>query len=195
MRRSVVVTLLLATASCSSRGRETVPDVPAPVGSALSLDIQLVQDDWVVRVNRPAMVALFEIVPNRGAGLLFPEPGREDGKLAPGSTRVFAAERRLILAQRTRYLRPWNAGGLDHYRSTVVDQATGPTVVIGIACECQLRLDALSQPDGPREVLGTFNRLDPQFAARDLAEAVLPSEGVNWTTARYEYSSGGPSAR
>ena len=69
-----------------------------------------------------------------------------------------------------------------------MDEASGPTVVVGVACECELRLDDLSKPDGPRIVLESFNRLDPLFAAQALTAAVLPSSDVSWTTARYEYA-------
>jgi len=188
MNRFLLFAFSCGVIGCASPPPAFIPEDPAPAAVALAMEIEMIQDDCTVRVNRPAQVALFEIVPGQGAGLLFPDPSREEGKVNAGTTRVFAGERRLILQHRNRYLQPWNAGGLVGRRSTVVDQATGPTVIVAVACECDLKLDALLAPDGPRTVLESFNRLDPLFAAEALTEAVLPSPDVSWVMARYEYS-------
>lgn len=201
MNRFFLPLVLIGALGCASPPPAYVPEDPAPPGTNLAMEIQVIKGDWIVRVNRPAAVALFEIVPNQGVGLVYPEPSVESGNLDPGSTTVRVVDRRLLLLHRTRYLQPWNAGGIirprrtvveedpgdQMRRGTVVDQATGPRVIVGIACECEMDLEAVIPPDGPRTLVGPFNGLNPHYAAETLVAAILPSMDVSWTMARYEY--------
>jgi hypothetical protein len=89
------------------------------------------------------------------------------------------------------------------HRAAYLDRASGPLggqpmaavirgtrgMVIGIACACELRLDELGTPDGPRRLLGPFAGLTSEEAIPKILASVLPenpgTEGADWVMARW----------
>jgi hypothetical protein len=144
----------------------------------------------MVHTNRPVSVALFEILPNRGVGLLYPDPARDDGRLLAGTTRLATATGRVILRHRSAYLSPRGTGGLVGNRNLDLNQENAPITVVAIACDCTLRLDELAQPGGPSDVLGPFAGLNTPGAVAGLVEAILPSPDVEWISTRHFLGTG-----
>ncbi len=164
--------------------------VPAPADTPttprdLSIRIEPLTSGWVVHTNRPASVALFEIVPNRGAGLLFPDPAHQDGHLGAGSTRIVTEIGTVIRRHRSAYVPQRGGGGLVGSQNLDLFEANTPRVVVAVACECSLNLADLALPDGPAKVLGSFAAIDAQSAATRLIQAVLPSGDVTYALDRY----------
>ena len=176
---------LLGAMGCAAAEME-----PNPAGDDLSVWIEPYTGGWIVRTNRPASVTLFEILPNRGVGLLFPDPAREDGHLSAGNTRIATETGGLIMAHRARYEGVTRGSG--SLRRTITE--TYPRQVLAIACECILNLGDLTKPDGPTNLFGPSPGASPQSAAVRLIGAVLPSPDEPYAIARYETgrrSSGG----
>ena len=79
---TVIATLALALAGCSS-GVTVVRQPPAPgpvpvVIEALEVDIARPHNGKLfVQTNRPAYVAIFEIIPERGVTLVYPVSTRQ----------------------------------------------------------------------------------------------------------------------
>ena len=183
MARRLVVALLVGAMGCASASQEP-NDGPAPPGDGLNVEVEALMSGWVVHTNRPASVALFEIVPNRGAGLLYPDPNKDREGVVDGSLRVTGTGG-VILRHRSAYAAKVGGGGLVGSQNLDLMAANTPTLVFAVACECDLNLAGLERPDGPVDLLGPFASLDAQTAARKLVEAVLPSADVIYTTSRY----------
>ena len=143
-------------------------------------------------MRRPiSLVAFFEIWPNRGVGLLFPDPAREDGRLQAGVTRLATETGPVLLRHRAAYLSPRGTGGLVGNSNLRLNQENAPITVVAIACECTLTLNKVAQPGGPQDVLGPFAGLNTPTAVAGLVEAIVPSPDENWISTRYFQGTGG----
>lgn len=191
MSRAFSLFALIGVLGCASSGPAYVPAEPAPEGARLTLVIEPDHNGWVVHTNRPVSVALFEVLPNRGVGLLYPDPSREEGELGAGVTRLDTGAGGLILRHRAAYLDPLGTGGLVGNQNLRLSEANAPITVVAFACECSLRLDALAEPGGPRELLSSFSGLNVPTALAELREVILPSPDVNWTSTQYYLNPGG----
>jgi hypothetical protein len=187
----VVGAIALLAGACASGGPAYQPAEPDPEGAPLHLRIEPDHNEWAVHTNRPVSVALFEIVPNRGVGLLYPDPSREEGRIGAGVTWLVTETGSVILRHRAAYLSPTGTGGLAGNQNQRVHEANAPITVVAFACECTLNLDTLAEPGGPREVLGVFAGLNVPTAVAGLKQEILPSTDVNWISARYQLVPGG----
>jgi hypothetical protein len=126
-------------------------------------------------VNRPAHVAVFEIVPGRGSSLVYPNPGigRMDGFVFGGSHHLGWGRR-------------YNAG---HYLPASHAMSAGPRFFFLVASEEPLDLDPIGAFG-----MGLHGSLGMQFASLNayssmerLATLVLPStaDDGSWTTDLY----------
>jgi len=188
----IIPALLLAgSAGCASGGPSYEPADPDPEGAPLSLRIEPDHNGWAIHTNRPVSVALFEILPNRGVGLLYPDPARDAGRIGAGVTWLVTGTGSVILRHRAAYLSPRGTGGLVGNQNQRVNEANAPITVVAFACECTLNLDTLAEPGGPREVLGVFAGMNVPAAVEGLRKEILPSGDVNWISARYLMGQGG----
>lgn len=191
--RPVVLGALAAgVLGCASGGPTYAPAEPDPEGAPLTLLIEPAHSGWAVHTNRPVSVALFEILPNRGVGLLYPDPNREEGRLGAGVTWLVTGTGSVILRHRAAYLSPRGTGGLVGNQNQQVNETNAPITVVAFACECTLNLDTLAEPGGPREVLGVFAGMNVPTAVAGLQKEILPSTDVNWISTRYLMGQGGP---
>jgi hypothetical protein len=175
-----MVALAVGLSACGSSGVAHT-DAPAPEGADLGITLERVPSGWMVHTTRPASVALVEIVPNRGAGLLFPDPLTGEGRLEAGTTRIVTKMGRVIGRHREAYLNEAGTVGMwGRDRRAIEDlyASNAPPTVVAIACECALRLDALASPSGPSELLGPFASISAGSATQRLVAAVLPAQDV-----------------
>lgn len=117
----------------------------------------------LVNTSRPAHVAIFEIVPGRGVGLLYPAYRGENNYLAGGLNNVFMSRSRLYYS----YFQP----------APFASRAGGPRYLYMIASDAPLRLSGLvSAPGALRRDLGMarFAANSPYGLMEDLADLVLP---------------------
>jgi hypothetical protein len=191
MIRAAFVLALLGGVGCASSGLVHIPEEAAPDGVTLSLDIEPYHNGWQIHTNKAVSVALFEIYPNRGVGLLFPDPAKGEGEIGAGITRVQTGTGRIILRHRAAYLSPRGTGGLVGNRNLTLNQENAPITVVAIACECALDLEDLAEPSGPRDILGPFAGMNVPSASTKLLETVLPSPEENWVSTRYFLGMGG----
>lgn len=181
-RRAAMLTVAAAFGCASSAA---APGDTTAVPAELRVQIEPLTSGWLVHTSRPASVALFEIVPNRGAGLLFPDPARDDGHMDAGSRRIVTEIGSVIRRHRAAYLTQRGGGGLVGSQNLELFESNTPRVVVAVACECSLNLTDVARPNGPSEVLGPFVTIDAQTAATKLVQAVLPSGTVTYTVDRY----------
>ncbi|MEW5931537.1 MAG: hypothetical protein AB1941_29060 [Gemmatimonadota bacterium] len=127
----------------------------------------------MVSVNRPAHVAIFEIIPGRGVGLLYPAYRGERNYLYGGLNSIFLSQSRGYYS----YFQP----------APLFARASreGPRYLYMIASDAPLRLGSyLGAPGALRRELGLtrFASHSPYALADDLADLVLPY-GVagDWT--------------
>ncbi len=185
MRFVSAAVVALAVVGCAGGSSGAADPSAASPSADFSIQIEPLSSGWVVHTSRPASMAMFEIVPGRGAGLLYPDPGRDDGHLDAGSNRVVTEIGSVIARHRASYLSQRGGGGLVGSSNVDLYEANDPTVVVAIACECELDVSQLAQPDGPSEVLGHFASVNSRTAVDRLVRAVLPSGDVRWVMDRY----------
>ena len=177
----VVATAMVV--GCASSASESM-DSPAAAASELTVSIEPHSNGWFVHTSRAASIAVFEIVPNRGVGLVYPDPSREDGQVSAGSTRITETGA-VIRRHRAAYLSPVGTGSLDAAQISSARNSTGAREVVVIACECSLDLEQLSTTRGPAEVVGSFASVDAPSAGARLIRAVLPPGTATYAVDRY----------
>lgn len=181
MRRFSVPLAVLALVGCGSP-RSVPPVAVAPSSDELSITIERVPAGWLIHTNRRASVAMFEILPNRGVGLLFPDAAEAESWVEAGSTRITTHAGGVVIGRhRAAYLPvPGTVGLWGRDREAVEDLYEGntPRTVVAIACECTLRLSDLAEGDGPSRLLGPFAAVTAGSATPRLISAVLPSPDV-----------------
>lgn len=165
----------LVVAGCASTGVDT-EEIAIPAG--LSIQIEEEHGGFLINTDVPASVAVFEIVPGRGAALLYPDLEQTDGRLDAGPTRIAPLTGGMILRHRAQY------ANIQQSRSGI-QNLNEPAMVVAIACECDLQLTRMSESDGPRAVLGPFASVNTRTAAQKLAEAILPYPEAEWYMDRY----------
>ncbi len=162
MQRTLLAAALVASipACAVPRSAELEPSrVPLQATIVAPID-----RGFLLHVNRPAHVALFEVVPNQGVSLIYPWLIREDQPLESGS--VFALEA------------PLNPGRW-LYRNVaspygVVSQ---PRFIFLVASEAPLPIHSLQgSPSSLRKTLGysMFTSMNPYKVMDRLAEEVVP---------------------
>lgn len=186
-----VAGLTWGLAGCATGGRTYEPAEPDPEGAPLRIRIEPDHNGWAVHLNRPASVALFEILPNRGVGLLYPDPSAGEDRLGSGVTWLVTGTGSVILRHRAAYLSPRGTGGLVGNQNQRLNEANAPITVVAFACECDLNLETLAKPGGPREVLGVFAGMNVPAAVAGLQKEILPPGDVNWVSDRYLMGQGG----
>lgn len=189
--RTTLALTLLGVFACASSGLVHIPEEAAPDGVTLSLEIEPYHNGWQIHTNKAVSVALFEIYPNRGVGLLFPDPAKGEGEIGAGITRVLTGTGRIILRHRAAYLSPRGTGGLVGNRNQALNEQNAPITVVAFACECDLNLEELAAPGAPEDVVGPFAGMNVPSAASKLLEAILPSPDESWVSTRYFLGMGG----
>lgn len=178
-----IVWLLLGIGLLACGAKEGARGVaPRAANEPLSLFLEPRSAGWFVAVNDSVQVAIFEILPTIGAGMVYPSSPSKADWLEPGSHTLLT-----------------RGGVIRRHRAAYLDRASGPLggppmaavvrgtrpVVIGIACACELQLDDLGQPGGPREILGPFAGLNAEEAVPEILASVLPADGdPEWVMAR-----------
>ncbi len=158
MRKILALLLLVPLASCalnSTPARTAVHDAPLtagifPLGGQISFNI-----------SRPAYVAIFEVVPGRGVGLMYPSVAIQDRQLTAGFHQPFF--------------------GLSDFRwgylpaLPVYNLVEGPRILYMVASERPLDLDRLIQyPTALRSELGLARFASHQpFSTIDDLDAML----------------------
>jgi len=121
-------------------------------------------------LNRPAHVALFEVVPGRGVGLLYPSGSFETRTLSSG----------------VHLARTYNTFFRGSYLPVATSLGTQPRYILLVASERPLRLEEIQRsPERLRSMLGLqhFASYNPYNTMERLAESVLPAAiGDDWTT-------------
>ena len=140
------------------------------------LRARLVQSgNLAVRLNRPAYAAVFEIIPGRGVGLVYPTSGAADSYLTSGVTSL------------------WTRTS-NFYRSAYLDDpfgysTDGPRYYYLIASDRPLRVGHFARsPMALRTTLGfqRFGSWNPYNLMDELANEVLPNvPDGNWDTDLY----------
>lgn len=170
MRALSTLALLAVLSSCAA-----LPEPPAggfdPAvyeGRPLRARIVNAGGQLLVNTSRPAHVAIFEIVPGRGVGLLYPAFRGENNYLPAGLNSVFLSRSRLYYT----YFQP-SPG------------RSGPRYLYMIASDAPLRLSGLvSAPGALRRDLGMarFAAYSPYGLMEDLADMVLAYGAAgDWT--------------
>ncbi len=128
------------------------------------------------QLNRPAYVAIFEVMPGRGTSLVYPYPGSGRSSGYAFSGRAHLGSQRF--AGRDIYLPTYGHGVLQ-----------GPTFYLLIASEQPMNLDRLGAYGmGLRSALGNhWAAYSPYQTMERLAETVLPSmaDDGSWTSDLY----------
>lgn len=124
-----------------------------------------------VRLNRPAHVAIFEIVPGRGVGLSYPRFGRESEYLPSGFS----------------YVQSRGASRYDWYQASASYGRfrNEPRFYLLVASRRPLRTDRFRAGGALRSVLGlsSHSTLDYRTVMSDVVEAVVPYQhDDDWTT-------------
>ena len=132
-------------------------------------------NNLAVQLNRPAYVAVFEILPGRGVGLVYPTVGRADGFMSSGYIPLW---------------RPSNFYQASYLPDAFGYTAQGPRYLLLIASDQPLRVERfVSSPMALRSTLGfqRFASWNPHSLMDDLAEAVLPAmvDDNSWTSDVY----------
>ncbi|MET0400012.1 MAG: hypothetical protein ABW277_24695 [Longimicrobiaceae bacterium] len=127
----------------------------------------------MVNTNRPAHVAIFEIYPGRGVGLLYPAYRGERNYLSGGLNSIFLTQSRSYYS----YFQP-----APFFASA---SRGGPRYLYMIASDAPLRLGSfLGAPGALRRSLGMsrYASGNPYGLMEDLAELVLPyGEAGDWS--------------
>lgn len=132
-------------------------------------------DNLAVRLNRPAYVAVFEILPGRGVGLVYPTAGQADGFMSGGFIPLW---------------RPSNFYQASYLPDAFGYTAQAPRYLLLIASDEPLRVERFARsPMALRSTLGfqRFASWNPYSLMDDLAEAVLPAmvDDNSWTSDVY----------
>jgi hypothetical protein len=142
---------------------------------SVPLRAEIVQSggNLAVRLNRPAHVAIFEIVPGAGVGLTYPAFSREASYLPTGFS--------YLSNQRPRYY-DWY-----HNASGLASRTRGePRFYFLVASRRPLNVDRFQRSPGAlRTVLGlnAYSALNHRTVMNDLVDAIVPYQGDDdWTT-------------
>jgi|GEM_PF-1427149 len=131
--------------------------------------------DFSVDLNRPAYVAVFEILPGQGVGLLYPRYEREDAYFPAGLSS-------LDLRHAARDYN-WYSGSMSAARYS----RSEPRSYFLVASKRPLRISRFQRGGGGalRSVLGlsAYGAVDQQAVMNDLVGAIVPDQPAeDWTT-------------
>lgn len=171
MRRPLaVLAVSLLLAACA--GRAGPPSGASPESRPLHARILPGHDGLAFSLNRPAHVAVFEVVPGRGVGLVYPSYPAQDEMLSSGFHRP------LLSGSQFRWA----------YLSTPVSP-NQPRYLYLVASERPLDIDAfVHSPTALRSTLGVrrFAAWDPYALLDELDALVVPASlPADWTSDLY----------
>lgn len=172
MRALPSLGLVALLSACAAQPAYT-PSDPYPVEAAYSTPIRArivdVSGRISITTNRPAYVAIFEVVPGQGVGLLYPAYRGERNRLSSGYST-------LMISQSRSYYSYFQAGPANR---------RAPRYLYLIASDTPLRLSHLvGQPGALRRTLGltSYASSNPYGVMSELQGLVLPyGESANWT--------------
>lgn len=177
MRRSIATLLIpLATlAACATAGGAPGPltgdvgRVSATYSNPMHVRLYEEGSGLVVRVNRPAHTAIFEIFPGQGIALVSPDFGHRE-LLPAGSTRLFASQLRH---------RFWSYDNVRSNPYALAAVYSQPRHLLVIASEKPLQTERFRRSPGMlRRALGTasYTSLNSRRVVDDVLAAVVPSQ-------------------
>lgn len=173
-RRLALLPLLLVALPACAGGLAPPADGPdVYYESSAPLRARLVDavGGLAIQTSSPAHVAVFEVVPGRGMGLMYPAYGRERSHVADGFFRL-----------PRNHLRPYTW----HYASDVAYSPMGPRYYLLVASRAPLRVQRFQDdPGAMREWFGLrrFAALNPRPAMDELVETVVPPQAdEDWDT-------------
>ncbi len=175
MRRLVLLAmLLLPLAGCAGMMESLARGYPADDSWSRPLRARLHHGTGGLGIDlsSPAYVAVFEIVPGRGAGLFYPAYSDEASRFSSGFSHVLVA-------------------GPRHYdwyfrRNPASFAVSGPRHYLLVASRSPLRLDGLlDRPSALRSMMGysRFSRMNADETMDDILSLVVPNVGDDdWTS-------------
>ena len=175
MRALSTLAVVALLSSCAALPAPPTPGMdPAQYdGSPLRARIVNGGGRLMVNTNRPAHVAIFEIHPGRGVGLLYPAYRGERNYLSGGLNNIFLTQSRNYYS---------------HFQPApffASESRDTPRYLYMIASDAPLRLGSfLGSPGALRRELGTsrYAGMNPYGLMEDLAGLVLPyGEAGDWT--------------
>jgi hypothetical protein len=174
MQRTLFAAALAAsTAACAVPKAAELEPGRVPLQASI---VAPIDRGFLLSVNRPAYVALFEVLPNQGASLIYPWIIRQEQPLESGS--VFALEA------------PLNPGRW-LYRSigSPYAFASQPRFIFLVASEAPLPIHSFQEsPVALKKTLGytTFTSMQPYKVMDRLAEEIVPVQSDDeWSTDVY----------
>ncbi len=168
--------LALTLSACALPGASSSYGYAGPEARYQPLRARIVpHGNLAVQLNRPAYVAVFEILPGRGVGLVYPTSGQGDSYRSSG------------------FLPLWRPNNF--YQASYLPDVSGytaqaPRYFLLIASDQPLRVSQFARsPMALRSALGfqRFASWNPYSLMDDLAEAVLPAmvDDESWTSDVY----------
>ncbi len=149
-------------------GRDRWDDYDAPLHARLEEN----GSGLGIRLNRPAHVAIFEIVPGAGVGLLYPGYSREAAYLSSGFSYV---------SGRTSRRYDWYNASYNHSRLG----RNEPRFYLLVASRRPLRTERFHSGGSLRSVLGlsSYSTVNYRTVMNEVVEAVVPYQhDDDWTT-------------
>jgi hypothetical protein len=175
MRRLLTALLLAAPlGGCAlqpgPRSGRAIRDVP--LQARIVPDFGGRQQGLAFTLNRPAHVALFEIIPGRGVGLMYPSLGRESDPLPSGF------HRSILGAQNVRWA---------YQQGLAPSSRTQPRYYYLVASEWPLNTDRfVGSPAALRSALGLrFASYSPSNVLEEIDRVIAPGVQGEWTSDVY----------
>lgn len=171
MQRILLAAVLTASMSACAVPRATELE-PARVPLQATIVAQI-DRGFLLSVNRPAHLALFEVLPNQGASLIYPWMVQEQQPLESGSIFAFEA--------------PLNPGRwLYRTNGSPYAVVSQPRYIFLVASEAPLPVRSFQQsPAGLRKTLGysMFTSMNPYKVMDRLTEEIVPLQSDDeWST-------------
>lgn len=174
---TIAAILLLAGCAGPPALEAPAPEEAAVAPSSDALDARFIRSDdggFVFRLNRPAHIALFEVVPDRGIALVHPAHEGQARKQPPGN-RWLKVRRTSVNKQRDWYFA--ESPGMLNQETPDVLKSQG--MLFLVASEEPIDLSKIAAAGGIRNAIDDPAARHPYRATEQLIDVILPerSEG------------------
>ncbi len=181
MRQWLAAALALTVAACAAPSRPTLgaaPDMSAPLDARI---FPPYYGSAPVQLSKPAYVALFEVIPGRGAALLYPQAGNGFQQVTESWVPIrYSASRWLYTTDmqgRGGYVNTHFSSGYDTYRGYDAYGFARPRYLFLVASEAPLAIEQFQEDAASvRRYLGAamYSAYEPYEVMERLAYAMLP---------------------
>jgi hypothetical protein len=168
MRVAAISLVTLLTTACATFLPTPEASLTPPPISARWMDLSLSGRDLNFSLSQPAHVAIFDITPGAGAGLIY--PGTFDRQYQRAG---------LIMPIMPRYVPAFSG----YLQSSVASYYAGPRMLLLVASRSPLRLEGLYTAGGMRRLIGNvqFASYFPQQTLEHVLHGVLPVQAdADW---------------